>query len=445
MRHSDKFCVIGGGASGIGTSKSLKQHGIPFDIVEREDDFGGVWYFGSGASRVYESTHLISTRMNTQFGDFPMPSDYPVYPNHRLYLAYLRSMARHYGLYERATFGTSVEKLYPDGSGWEVQLSNGERRYYQGVIVANGLLRKPRVHVYPGRFEGDVLHSSEYRGASVLRDKRVLVVGSGNSGCDIAVDAAHVARTVLHSSRRGYHYMPKFVDGRPTQEWLMEISPQFGSPEEYWRYVKGVFKLAGFDGQDYGLPKPDHEIDQAHPIMNSQVLHYIGHGDIVPKPDIGLLKPRSVVFCDGSEAEVDTVVYATGYDISVPFLEREVVDWGRGMSDMFLNAIPTRYDNLIFSGYLNSPGGFGNLASASGEFLVAYLKAREARSRPWRVLEELKTRWSDLDLGQRRFMSTDRHRHEVDLWKYIKTLNFLRVKLGLPTARYEVAKWQTIS
>jgi hypothetical protein len=428
-RREDRYCIIGGGSAGIGAAKSLQENHIPFDLVEREGDLGGLWDYSGQGSRVYESTHLISSRNNTQFGDFPMPADYPHYPNHRLYLSYLRSLARRYGIYDRATFGASVERLSPEGPGWEVALSSGETRYYRGVIVANGLLREPRLPDDPGRFGGTVLHSSRYRSADVFRDKRVLVVGSGNSGCDIAVDAAHVARQTLHSARRGYHYMPKFIAGQPTQEWLMEISPGFGSPEEYWSHVKSVFKLAGYDGEDYGLPRPDHRIEQAHPIMNSQVLYHIGHGDIVPKPGVKLLKERSVVFEDGSEAEVEVLVYATGYRVSLPFLAPGIVDWEQGMAGMFLNAIPREYDNLIFSGYINSPSGFGNLANAAGRFLVAYLKAQEARSRSWRVLGELKTRWRELDLGQDNYVKTERHRHEVDLWKYVKTLNFLRAKL----------------
>ena len=137
------------------------------------------------------AAHLISSKRNTEFSDHPMPEAYPVYPRHQLFLQYLRDLARHFRLYERTRFGARVVRLEPEGANWRVSCEGRQAQTYRGVFVANGLQREPYTPPYPGIFTGQTLHSSQYRQSGIFRDKRVLVVGGGNSGCDIAVDAVH--------------------------------------------------------------------------------------------------------------------------------------------------------------------------------------------------------------------------------------------------------------
>ncbi len=425
----NKILVIGGGAAGIAIGKAFKQRNMDFDIVEREDNFSGNWYFGSKASRVYRSTHLISSKTNTQFSDFPMPEDYPPYPNHEQFSNYLLTVAEHYHLYDHAFMNTSVEQLLPENYGWRARLSNGEEYWYPEVVVANGLLREPYYPSINGEFSGTLIHSCEYCEPDILKDKSVLIVGGGNSGCDIAVDAVHYAKKTYHSLRRGYHFMPKFINGKPTQEWLMEIVSEFESPEAYWSYVKDIFKMAGFDGQDYGLPKPDHEIYEAHPIVNSNLLYHIGHGDIIPKSDVSEFSGRDVFFVDDTRIQVDIVILATGYKLSIPFLDSSIIDWEKGLNHLFLNCLPTNMDNILFAGYFNIPSGFGNIANNCSRFVANYFAARRAKTHAWNVINKMKHYREDIDIGQQQFVNNRRHAHELDLWKYIKTVNYLNEKM----------------
>jgi len=424
---TSRYCIVGGGAAGIGIAKCLKAKDIPFDLFEAEEDFGGNWYFGRPCSRVYQTTHLISSKKNTQFSDFPMPDDYPVYPNHQQMLSYLRNMARHFGLYEHAQFRTRVELMVPSGPDWVITVSGEETRSYRGVFIANGRLGKPHIPRYAGTYRGESLHSADYKSANIFTGKRVLIIGGGNSGCDIAVDAATVAERVYHSMRRGYHFMPKFIQGLPTQEWLMENSRNFESPALFWTHVQQVFKLAGYDPVDFGLPKPDHEIDQAHPIMNSRVLYHIGHGDIVTKPDVERFDGSFVWFADGTRAEIDLIVFATGYRIYVPFISDSYLSWQGDWLDLFCYIFHRRYDNLFFLGYHNAPSGLGNVANAVGHCLVAYLDAFEKKTRAFKIFQKMKQGPAP-DLGHERFIKTDRHSYEVDLWKLIAAANFLKNK-----------------
>jgi hypothetical protein len=296
---------------------------------------------------------------------------------------------------------------------------------YDLVVVCNGLQRKPRFPDIPGQFAGDVLHTCDYKTPDQLRGKRVLVIGAGNSGCDIAVDAVHHAVGVLHSTRRGYYYQPKFIGGKPTPQWMMELGNRFGSKEETLAYIAQVFKLAGFDGTDYGLPQPDYPLDAAHPVMNSQLLYYIGHGDILPKGDVRAFDGRTVHFADGSSAEVDLVVYATGYDRDLSFIEPALLEWKSGIPDLFLHAAPRNHDNLLFMGFINAAGGLGDGLKTQGSFVRSYARALEGRTPGLRAFLQAK-QGEQPDMGQKYFVKSHRHLWEADLWKLLAQMRKYR-------------------
>lgn len=424
---STRVCIIGGGPMGIGLGRELSEGGIDYDLYEAESDLGGVWNAQGRCGRVYPSLHLISPKFNTQVPDYPMPDHYPVYPNHRQMLAYLRDYASHFGVYEHARLSTPVTWIEPDGQGWQVETGAGDRQGYDVVAVCNGAQRTPRYPdpAYPGHFDGRVLHSMDYKSPEVLRDRRVLVIGAGNSGCDIAVDAVHHAREVIHSTRRGYHYHPKFVDGKPTPQWMLQLGNKFGTREQTMAYIKQVFRLAGFDGEDYGLPAPDHPLDGAHPIMNSQILFHIGHGDIAPKPDVARFDASTVHFIDGSRAEVDLVVYATGYDREFPFMDPALLEWRDGLPDLFIHIVPRTLDNLFFFGFVNAAAGLGDGLRLQGQFVRSYIRALEGRTTGYQRF--LAAKRNDVpDLGQGHFLDSWRHRWEVDFWKFIQCARHYR-------------------
>jgi len=422
--------IIGGGACGIGIGKALRQAGIAFEIIEASENLGGNWQPNGMASKMYQSAHLISSKNNTQFTDYKMPTDYPPYPHNSQFFQYLQNLATDFNLYDNTRLNTMVTDLQREKNGWKLTFQDESQSFYSFIVVANGLLRKPLLPKVAAQYQGESLHSADYKNADICRGKNVLVVGAGNSGCDIAVDAVHTAKAVFHSTRRGYHYMPKFINGMPTQEWLMAQAPLFADSDQYWEHVQSTFKMAGFDGTDYGLPEPDHKISECHPIMNSQILYHIGHGDVKPKPDIEHCQGRRVFFKDGSYQDIDVVIWASGFSIDLPFLRTEIFDWRTELSSLFLRMIPKQYDDLLFVGYLNTPSGIGNIVNTLSRFVVTYLKAREAQSPAWYMLQRIKTQSDLLDLGQDRFMHTERHAYEVDLWKYIKAINFMTTKLA---------------
>src|SRR5262245_15520750 len=150
---TDRFCVIGAGAAGLGAMEVLQRHGIAFDCFERSERVGGHWHTD------YESLHLITSLDLSGFAGYPMPSHYPVYPSRDQMRAYLESFASETGVRAHVRFGVSVERIAPIGhEGWRVTTSDGETRTYAGVLVCNGHLWDPNLPTYPGEFTGRQIH-----------------------------------------------------------------------------------------------------------------------------------------------------------------------------------------------------------------------------------------------------------------------------------------------
>jgi len=425
------YCVIGAGVAGLAAARQLKAGSIPFEVIERERDVGGLWDATLAQSPVYQSAHLISSKPLTQFPDFPMPGDYPDYPSHAQALEYLRAYAREFGLYERIRFGREVRRAERvEGDRWSVSASDGESRIYDGLIVATGIHWMPNLPEVPGTFDGEWMHSSRYKSPEILRNKRVLVVGAGNSGCDIAVEAGqHAARTFL-SVRRGYHYIPKYVLGRPIDQ-VGELGLKLRLPLFIRRPLDQLLlKIVAGSPEQFGLPRPDHKLLESHPIVNSQILQALGQGDIHPKPDLRELSGREVVFEDGTREPIDLIVYATGYRVCFPFLELPHLNaTGKG-PDFYLHVFHPIYDNLFILGMIQPDSGVWWLLDLQARAVAEYIGAMRANRSGLRKVRALK-QGPPPDLGGGiRYVASERHRYEVEHSSYQRRLRKVIGLLG---------------
>ncbi len=304
------YAVIGAGMSGLASLKALLEAGFDADCYERESEVGGNWNIDARNSRIYRSIHLISSRPFTQYPDFPMPDSFADYPSHTEVLGYFKRYADHFGLREHIAFDHDVLRVEPvdGGARWDVTAEGPDgvarTRRYDGVLIANGHNWSPKMPTYEGldAFGGTVLHSKDYKDSDVLRGKRVLIVGGGNTGCDLAVEGAQNAAATYHSTRRGYYYNPKFVGGRPSDQvndtLLLLRIPLAVRRLMYKTTLRAT--VGSFD--KLGLQKPDHEFGETHPVANSLLAYYLGHGDIQPKPEIRRFTAEGVEFTDGTSA-----------------------------------------------------------------------------------------------------------------------------------------------
>lgn len=427
---SDRFCVIGAGTSGLAVVKNFTDEGIPVDCLERHHTLGGNWCYGHPASSVYRSTHLISSKKLTEYSDFPMPEWYPEYPSHRLVFEYLKSYADHFGLEEHIEYNTpvrSVRRASP--SGWDIELDSGEVRRYRGLVIANGHNWDPRWPEIPGRFDGLVLHSSEYKTPDVLEGKRVLVVGAGNSGCDIAVEsAAHAVRT-FHSFRRGYHFLPKFYRGIPIDQ-VGERMLWLRVPLAVRRLLSHlVIRLMLGPPRELGLPKPDHKLFETHPIINSQLAYHVAHGDIAIKPDVAELCGHEVRFADGSREAVDVIIYATGFKITIPFIDPAELNWQTERPELYLNIFHPERDDLFVCGLIQPDSGQWGLVDCQARLMAKYLKALDqGNPSALRFRERKRHGPTALNRGIR-YVPSPRHLLEVEHFSYRRTLEKLARRL----------------
>ncbi len=369
--------VIGAGSSGITAAKALHERGIPFDCFEASDRIGGNWVFenANGMSAAYRDLHINTSRDRMQFSDFPMPRSCPDFPHHTDIAAYFESYVDAFGFRDKILFQTRVERaeLREDG-GWELTGSAGARRSYDMLIVANGHHWDKRwpEPAFEGDelFEGRRLHAHDYRDNGFLEGKDVVVLGMGNSAMDIAVESSYVARSTHLAARRGAWIVPKYLFGRPVDQFATS----------HWIPVKPAAKvfelmlrLDAGPPERYGLPKPDHSISAAHPTISGRILDRIAHGTITPRPNIECLGADWVQFGDGTRVHADVVIYCTGYRISFPFLDPSVMSAPDNRIELFQRVFPPRRPSLAFVGLLQPIGAIMPLAEAQGRLLADYL------------------------------------------------------------------------
>lgn len=377
MPTPSSYALIGAGPSGLAAARNLDRAGLPWQGYEMSSDVGGLWDIDAPRSTVYESAHLISSKTTTQFAEFPMRDEVADYPSHRELRRYFSDFADAFDLRRGFAFGTEVLRVEPEGEAWAVTARGpeGERtERHAGVLVANGTLSEPNVPTLPGSFDGEIIHTSAYKRPEVFAGKRVLIVGAGNSGCDIAVDAVHHAASVDMSVRRGYHFVPKYVFGRPA-DTLNQGRPLPAPIKQ--RLDTRLLRMFTGDPTRFGFPEPDHRLYESHPIVNSLVLHHLGHGDIRVRADVERLDGDGVAFRDGTRTPYDLVVLATGYRLHYPFLDPALLNWdGRGGApDLYLNIVGAR-PGLFVLGMVEASGIGWQGRYEQAELVAAYLRAR---------------------------------------------------------------------
>lgn len=421
-------CIVGAGPAGLLQAAALKARHIPFEILDAGRAPGGIWDIDRPDTPMYESAHFISSRQLSEFPGFPMPDDYPAYPRHDRILRYIQAFARHHDLERHITFGVRVESARRrDGGGWIVTTNQGEARSYDALCVATGTTWFPRVPDVPGQFDGEMYHSSRYRSPREFEGKRVLIVGGGNSAADIACDAARSAARAFISLRRGYHFIPKFIFGTPA-DVFSHNGPQLPRWLEERVFGFLINRILVGDLTRFGLPKPDHPILRSHPIMNTQILHHLGHGDLHARKDVQAFAGRTVRFEDGVTEEIDLVLWATGYDKRFPFLDEADLDRRGDALDLYLNVFHRRYGDLFFVGLFETDGAAYGLFSQQADLIAAYLDTAtlpQAKS----ALDGLRSTDRPDLRGGVRYIASPRHDYYVKGDVYAKTLTRIRALL----------------
>ncbi|HET8657383.1 MAG TPA: NAD(P)-binding domain-containing protein [Micromonosporaceae bacterium] len=426
----DMVCVVGAGSSGIASCQVLHARGIPFDCFEVGSEVGGNWRYlnDNGMSSAYRSLHINSSKESMQYAAYPMPREWPSYLGHKAIASYFDDYVEHFGFRDRIQFRTRVVDARPaEGSGWLVTVRHedtGEERTrrYRAVLVANGHHWDPRYPdpPFPGTetFSGEQLHSHDYKTPERFAGKRVLVVGFGNSACDIAVESSMVAERTVMSIRRTAHVLPKFLFGIPTDHLTLLWASTF--PNWVQRKVFRVLLLiARGRMSSYGIPEPDHEVLRSHPTISDSLLSKVGHGDITVRPNIERIDGEKVFFVDGTAEVVDTIVWGTGYKISFPFLDPELVPIRDNEVTMYRRVVPIEHPGLYFIGLVQPVGAIMPCAEAQSEWVADLLEGKVALPAEAKMRREIAARQA---VQTRRYVASQRHTIQVDFARYLSEL-----------------------
>jgi hypothetical protein len=416
------------------------QAGLDFEVFEKNDRVGGNWVFNSktGHSSIYENTHLISSKAWSEYEDFPMPADYPDYPSHIQMQNYFESYAKNFKLLEKIRFEHGVEKVTRDQHGdWLVEYRDKDgissSKTFQYLMVANGHHNVPKFPSYPGNYTGKFLHSHDFKSVDeTWRNKKILIIGAGNSACDIAVEASRVSKNVNISMRSPQWIFPKFIFGQPgdvfaaKSRWLPRRIRQYGL-KILVRLILGPYK-------NYGLPENTLLPLSTHPTLNSDLLEYLRHGRIKIKPAIKSWSEKTVNFVDGTSEEFDIICACTGFWTEFPFFDKSLIDFKEiEKVPLYRKMMHNKFSNLYFIGLFQPIGCIWPLADYQAKLAVAEIKG--AYKRPSniqaKIKKEIEKPHFNFGPGQRHAMEVDYHTFRKELGKELATTGF---KIGRPPA-----------
>ncbi|NIE63357.1 NAD(P)/FAD-dependent oxidoreductase [Burkholderia sp. Ax-1719] len=374
MTKQARYCVIGAGAAGLAALKTLTDAGIAVDCFEKSDRVGGHWHHD------YDALHLITPKSSSFFDGFPMPESYPMYPSREQVAAYMGSYADAFGLKAMIRFNTAVERIEPLGergaNGWRVTLGDGAVQDYAGVLVANGHLWDQSIPAVGQGFTGRSIHSGSYRNTGDI-EGRVLVVGFGNSGCDLAVDAAQSRLDVTIAMRCGQVFQPKTFYGLPRAEvpFLNALPPEMQNMATSML----IHTVLGTYENYPGMPRPEtYDLEKQPPVVNSLLLYWIQHGRIKVAPGLRAIEGKRVTFTDGTEGEYDTILWATGFKTTLPFLDPTLLEWRDGVPlRTAAMTLPTGLESLYFVGLAAPRGAQWPVYCAQSQLISRFIALRE--------------------------------------------------------------------
>ena len=301
--------IVGAGPAGLAAGAALRTEGREAVILEKSDHIGAAWHGH------YDRLHLHTARGHSGLPGWPMPRDFPKYPARMHVIDYLERYALEFDL--DILLGRAARRITA-GDRWTVETADGPLSA-RNVVIAAGFAADPNMPSWPGQegFSGHVLHSSAYRNADPYKGKRVLVVGFGNSGGEIALDLAEAGAEVALSVRGPVNVVPRDMLGVPIltmtvlQQWIPYRIADVMNRPILRAFVGDIGKL--------GLPKSDKGPvaqvveDGRIPLLDVGTLAAIRRGSIAVRPGIAAFDGGEVAFADGARAEFDAVVLATGY------------------------------------------------------------------------------------------------------------------------------------
>lgn len=373
-----RIAIIGAGAAGLCAAKHLLARDNEVTVFEIGSRIGGLWVYenDNGLSPAYRSLHVNSETRVTAYRDFPFPEDGPIYPDHNQMAAYLEAYADHFDVRRHIRFHSKVASVDTHEAGkWRVCLADGVEETFDAVVVGSGHQGVPSHPPFAGKFTGEYLHSHVYRVPEPFRDKHVLVVGIGNSACDIAADICTVTASTTIAARSPVLIMPRMIFGVPTSRVLARLEKPF-MPWPMRRWIRGLIAwVAHGSMEQWGFTTPK---TRTHPASHPSLMAHFAWNRITAKPGVAGVQGEDVHFADGTVGCFDTVIAATGYKVDLPFLPQRLSPVDGHWLNLYRRVVHPEQPGLYFVGFFNVSGG-GNIRMMDDQAeWVAAIEAGEA-------------------------------------------------------------------
>ncbi|XP_075944657.1 flavin-containing monooxygenase 5-like isoform X2 [Anarhichas minor] len=436
-----KVAVIGAGVCGLISIKACLDEGLEPTCFESSHEIGGLWRFKEepepGRANIYQSVVINSSKEMMSLSDFPAPAELPNNMHHSEVLLYLRLYAQAFRLLQHIHFKTSVVSVRqtPDFAAtgrWEVETERRDGRrqtaVFDAVMVCSGHFTKPHLPLrdFPGieSFKGRYFHSWDYRNAEGLQGKRVVVIGIGNSGGDIAVDISRVAEKVFLSTRSGAWVISRLGQGGLPADLVgtsrVDAMMQKLFPSWINRMVEKKMDEA-FDHRLYGL-KPKHGFFAQIPLVNDELPARIISGRVQVKPNVKEFCGSRVVLVDGSIIDkVDIVVFSTGYNYSFPFLPSALQAKRGDKLRLYKHVFPPALTKptLAVVGFIQSFGAINPLAEMQARWVTRVFKGLTTLPSEETMMKEIE---KDTAAIHQRYCVRKCNPHQVNYIPYLDSL-----------------------
>ncbi|XP_024430260.2 flavin-containing monooxygenase 5 isoform X1 [Desmodus rotundus] len=441
-----RIAVIGGGVSGLISIKCCLEEGLEPICFERTDDIGGLWRFQEnpeeGRASIYKSLVINTSKEMMCFSDYPIPDHFPNFMHNSQVLEYMRMYAKEFDLLKYIQLKTTVcsVKKRPDFSTsgqWEVVTeSEGKKKVnvFDGVMVCTGHHTNAYLPLesFPGieTFKGQYFHSRDYKSPESFTGKRVIIIGIGNSGGDLAVEISHVAKQVFLSTRRGAWILNRIADqGYPfdvlfhsrLKHFLKKICGQ----SLMNTYLEKRMNQR-FNHEMYGL-KPKHRPLSQHPTVNDDLPNRIISGLVKVKGNVKEFTETAAIFEDDTrEDDIDAVIFATGYSFAFPFLE-DYVKVVKNKISLYKKVFPPNLEKptLAIIGLIQPLGAIMPISELQGRWVTQVFKGlKTLPSQSEMIVEITKAR----EQIEKRYVESQRHTIQGD---YIDTTEELADLVGV--------------
>lgn len=376
MTAQSKITIIGASAAGLAAAKMLRDHGLKSDLLEAAPQIATRW------RSHYERLHLHTPKSRSALPGLRFPASTPRYPSRQQVVDYLEDYARAFDL--RPQFDCPVTRVAPGPEGWRIDTAHGPRDS-QIVILATGYNNRPFRPDPPGieSFPGPVLHAASYKSGRDFAGQRVLVVGFGNSACEIAIDLHEQGARPALSVRGPVNVLPRDLFGLPILalgevfRHIPRLADRLNAPLMRWRL--GDLRQLGLEPLPYG---PMQQIARGQvPLLDIGTLALMRAGAIGRYGAIAGIEGARIRFADGRADEFDALVFATGYR--------------KGLSNLLDLPAP---DLAVLRDDLTRPWARRHAAGAGGLYVIGgylsprgmlYEIARESRAIAAHIAEKI--------------------------------------------------------